>query len=686
MSYYAINLLGTIEVSCEGLPISFSYGKLKALLVYLCVEHYQPSTRSRLAGMLWPDQSQSGAQDSLRQAISRLRAEMKDRDRQPALFVVERDTIQLNPKADFVCDLFQFQEYIKQASAHHHRSLLSCLVCASLYKDAARLIRGDFLEDFYLSDSDLFENWITTLRERIRLLELDVLGNLAQIYDRQGDHHEVLNYSERLIAIDPYNETAYQLIMKSLARSGQRNQAVKVYKNLEQILESDLGISPSTDTVDLFKQIKTESEPPDPSHHEVLGLPAPLTPLVGREVELTELGIWLSDPDRRLINIIGPGGIGKTRFVNQAIRQVAGMFTAGAVYVSLSAPGTSLSLGDAVATSLGLPNRQGSSVFDEINAYFNHREVLLVLDGFEYYLTEADRVSKLLETHSGLVVLVTSRERLNLPGEWIFELGGLDVPPPSINKQSEAYSAVLLFCQVARQVNPSFTLTDSNRMAVGEICRLVGGIPLAIQLAAAWTRSLACQEIALEIQSGLDILSRRPGFISGDTEQSIRAVFEQSWHRLDPADQVIFQSLSVFRLGFDQDAACQVAGATVESLCRLIDHSLLRMSPEERYDLHDLLIQFGSEKLHQSGEENTVRQRHFMYFFNQAKENDQQLRQEGKLNAFLWLIREAGNLAEALNWSRINAPEHVPEMAGWAHFDYHQFGMHLLDQKKPSNE
>lgn len=685
MPHYAINLLGPLEVSCDGLPISFSYDKLRALLVYLCVEHHQPLVRSRLAGMLWPDQSQSGAQDSLRQAISRLRAEMKDRNQQPPLFLVERDSIQLNPKGNLVCDFFQFQEAIKQTTDHHHRNLLSCIICTSLYKDAARLIRGDFLEGFYLTDNDLFEDWISMIRERIRVQESMVLVNLAQFYERQGDHHTVLNYAERLIAIDPYNESAYRLIMLSMTRSGQRNQAVMVYHNLKQLLESDLGIFPSTDTQDLFNQIKAEKEPPNPSQQEIYGLPAPLAPLVGREVELAELWIWLSDPDRRLINIIGPGGIGKTRLVNQAIRQVAGMFANGVVYVSLSAPGISLSLADALATALRLPTKHDLSALDEVNAYFNHREILLVLDGFEYFLSEEDRVSKLLETHAGLVVLVTSRERLNLPGEWVFELGGLDVPPPSINKQLEAYSSVLLFCQAARQVNPSFALTDSNRMAVSEICRLVSGIPLAIQLAAAWTRSLACQEIALEIKRGLDILSRRPGLISGDTEESIRAVFEQSWHRLDPADQVIFQRLSVFRHGFDQDAARHVADATVESLSRLVDHSLVRMSLEERYDMHDLLIQFGSEKLHQSGEENSMRQRHFEYFFNRAKVNDYQLKQEGKLNAFLWLIRESGNLTEALNWSRINAPEYVPEMAGWAHFDYHQSGIHLLAQKKQTH-
>jgi predicted ATPase len=398
-------------------------------------------------------------------------------------------------------------------------------------------------------------------------------------------------------------------------------------------------------------------------------------------VELTELSIWLSDPDRRLINIFGPGGIGKTRMTIQATLQAVGMFANEVIYVNLAAPDPSLALTDAIADALRISIDPASNAWEHISAFFKGHESLLVLDGFEHFLAERERIFRLLEAHPGLVVLVTSRERLNLPGEWIFELGGLDVPQPFINEQLEAYSSVLLFCQTARQVSPSFTLTDSNRMAVSKICQLVGGIPLAIQLAAAWTRSLPCQEIASEIQNGLDILSRRPDWKSGDSEESIRAVFEQSWNRLDLSDQCIFQRLSVFRLGFDQDAAWHVAEATKESLCRLVDHSLLRMIQEDRYDLHDLLIQYGSEKLCQSGEEEVIRQHHFEYYYKRAKENDLQLKKEGKLNAFIWLIREAGNLAEALNRSRRTAPEYTSEMAGWTHFDYHQFGMHLLNQK-----
>lgn len=678
MPSLVINVLGPFTAVKDGQPVSFSYDKVRALLAYLCVEHSQPTPRARLAGLLWPDQPQATAQDSLRQAISRLRSALDDRDARPSFLIVERDSIQLNVNSSLTCDLFQFQEYLSRAAAHPHRRLPSCATCAGSYINAIQLIRGSFLEDLDLPDSDLFDNWVTGLRELIQIQALEMLGNLAHFYERQGDQQSVLKVTARLIALDPYNEPAHCLAMLALARSGQRSQAVTQYYHLKQALESELGISPSVETLALFEQIKAGNDLPDPSGLRVRGLPAPLTPLVGRVVELSELSIWISDPDRRLISVVGPGGIGKSRLVNQASRQAAAMFADGAIYVPLSRSG---SLADALAAALTLPGRAAAdaaeSTWSQVMAWFR-RETLLVLDGFEHLLAEREHVSQLLEAHAGLVILITTRERLNLAGEWVFTLGGLEVPPASITDRLEAYSSVLLYCQCASQVSQSFSLNDANRAAVSEICRLVGGIPLAIRLAAAWTRSLSCQEIAAEIRRGLDILSRQPGLAAENSENSVRAVFEQSWKRLDPPDRSVFQRLSVFRGGFDRRAAEQVAAAAVESLSRLLDQSLLRMNLEGRYHLHDLLIKFGAEKLQQSGEAAAVRQRHFEYYYTLAQENDRQLNQEGRLDAFLWLIREAENLAEALAWAQASAPDQAAALAGCIHTDFHQAGVHLF--------
>jgi predicted ATPase len=299
-------------------------------------------------------------------------------------------------------------------------------------------------------------------------------------------------------------------------------------------------------------------------------------------------------------------------------------------------------------------------------------------------LAGCERVAELLETTSGLVILTTTRQRLDLPGEWVFGLGGLDTPPPYMDKQMQAYSAVALFCRCAQQVDQSFEMTDANQTSIGEICRLVEGLPLAIRLAAAWARSLSCAEIAAEIRGSLDILSGQPGPGIERSQSSVRAVFEQSWTQLTPPDREVFQRLSIFRGGFDRPAAEHVAGATIETLTRLVDCSLLRMSHEGRYDLHDLLSQFGAEKLQQAGTETTTRRRYFEWYYSQVEKNEQMLNSRDTLNAFIWLIREAANLREALTWAQVNAPAQAGQLAIWMHSDFHQTGLHVLvQQNKP---
>jgi predicted ATPase len=317
-----------------------------------------------------------------------------------------------------------------------------------------------------------------------------------------------------------------------------------------------------------------------------------------------------------------------------------------------------------------------------VSAALQAQELLLVLDGFEYVLNERMRVAELLEAHAGLVVLVTTRQRLDLPGEWVFGLGGLDIPPAHMNRQLEAYSAVNLFCQCAQQGNQGFTLNDANRESIGEICQLVDGLPLAIRLAAAWTRSLSCAEIAAEIRRGLDILSAQlpPG--AEESQSSVRAVFEQSWNRLEPAERDVFACLSVFRGGFDRGAAEQVAGASIAVLTRLVDQSLLRMSAEGRYDLHDLLSQFGAEKLRQAGAEADALRRHFDWYYTQAEQNERMLHGAHALKAFIWLVREAANLRESLAWGHAHEPEQADRLAGWMHAEFHQMGVHVLEREK----
>lgn len=690
MARLEIHLLGPFTVTKDGQPVVFAYDKVRALLAYLVVEtghsasggYSSPISRPRLAGLLWPDQPQNAAQDSLRQALSRLRSLIDDRNTLSPFLQIGRDSIQIKRGSSVQIDLDVFEDALGRVAAHHHRSFAACTTCAALLKKADQLLLGDFLEDLSLPDSDLFENWVTTQRERIRIQALGLFSGLAQYYERRSEPECSLAYATRQINLDPYHEPAHRQMMLALVRSGQRSQAVLHFHRLKQLLEDDLGILPTDETLALFETIRQGNDLPIQVSAQVNNLPMPLTPLVGRVVELSELAVWLSDPDRRLISIVGPGGVGKTLLAIEAVRQAVGMFAGGAVYVPLirsdrETKGTAL--GDAIAGALGLTGMKDP--WPQVLEACRKQEMLLVLDGFEHALAERERVAQLLEANAGLVILTTTRQHLDLAGEWIFGLGGLDIPPLNMDNQLEAYSAVSLFCYFARQVNQSFVLNDANRSSIGEICRFVEGLPLAIRLAAAWTRSLPCPDIAVEIRRSLDILTSRNGPRKDDRQSSVRAVFEQSWNQLAPTDREIFSRLSIFHGGFERAAAEAVCGATAEALARMVDQSLLRMSNEGRYDMHDLLSQFGAEKIKQSGEEEAIHRRHFDWYCAKAEQNEQALHGDGSLNAFIWLIREAPNLREALVWGQANDSENAARLASWMHSDFHQTGLHVFVQQ-----
>jgi DNA-binding SARP family transcriptional activator/predicted ATPase len=694
MSQLVIEMLGPFVVTKDGQRVAFTYDKLRALLAYLAVESGASGSgrggisRSRLAGLLWPDQTHTAAHASLRQALSRLRSLIDDRDARPPFLLVERATIQVNRDSTVQVDLDAFRETLARVAAHHHRNWLACPTCTALLESAGRLVRGDFLEDLYLPDGDLFESWASTWRERIKIQTLNLFAQIARIHERRGDPDQALAYAGRQIEIDPYHEPAHRQMMQALVRSGKRSQAIQHFNNLRRLLADELHILPGDETMALFDTIRQGAPLPESASVLVRNLPALLPRLVGRTVELSELKTWLSDPNRRLISVVGPGGVGKTRLVTEVVQQTAGIFADGVVYVplvpvthvthmadrtefSLAAPPP---LAGSVAAALGLP---GAADWPQALAALRNQEVLLALDGIEHGLAERERITELLAANARLVVLTTSRERLALPGEWVFGLGGLDTSPAHMDSHLESYSAGAFFCECARQVNPAFVLNDANRSSVGEICRLVDGLPLALRLAAAWVRSLSCAEIAAEIGRGLDILSGLAG--ADDGQGGVRGVFEQSWRRLAALDQRVFARLAVFRGGFERASAKYVAGASLESLARLVDHSLLRMNLEGRYDVHDLLSQFGAEKLVQAGEEESTRRRHFEWYRVRAEENDQLLKSKDALSAFVWLIREAANLREALAWAQAYAPDQASQLARCMHSDFHQWGLHRWD-------
>src|SRR5262249_11094821 len=329
--------------------------------------------------------------------------------------------------------------------------------------------------------------------------------------------------------------------------------------------------------------------PPTPTHN----LPAALTPLVGRAGELDQLAAWLTRPDCRLITLVGTGGVGKTGLALELARAHLASFSDGVYFVSLAPLASADALASAIVRALDLAVQAGDLTAALVRA-LRHKQILLVLDNFEHLLDGVGLVLELLQAAPGLRIVATSRERLNVRGEQCYAVQGLEYKP-SATATDVAPPAVRLFAQSAQRVQPEFSVSEANLPELMRIGRLTLGMPLALELAAAWVELLPLAEIAAQIERSADFLATDMHDLP-ERQRSMRAVFDWSWQLLRPDEQRIFRQLAVFRGGFTIAAAQTVAEASLRSLLRLVEKSLLQID-EGYYKIHELLRQFAAEQL-----------------------------------------------------------------------------------------
>ena len=378
-------------------------------------------------------------------------------------------------------------------------------------------------------------------------------------------------------------------------------------------------------------------------------LPAQPTPFVGRERELAEIAAHLANPDCRLLTLIGPGGIGKTRLALEAAAARAPSFPDGVGFVPLAPVSAADYLLSTVAEGLKFSFYGGEDPRVQLLNYLSDRRMLLVMDNFEHLLDGAGLLAEILGVAPQVKLLVTSQERLNLHGEWLYEVQGMRVPP-SESEDAETYGSIKLFLQSARRVDAGFQLSPQARAAVVRICELVAGMPLGIELAAAWVRALSCAEIAGEIERNLSFLRTTMRDVP-ERHRSVQAVFDHAWGRLAGDERDVFRKLSVFWGGFQREAAEQVAGATLPLLSALVDKSLLRRSASGRYEMHELLRKYAQKKLKETGEAEAVWARHRDYFLRLAEEAEPGLRRADQLEWLARLETEHDNFRAAMKWS-----------------------------------
>lgn len=406
-----------------------------------------------------------------------------------------------------------------------------------------------------------------------------------------------------------------------------------------------LGVSNRVQATLVSQKLNLDSEPTTTS--APTQFPLALMAFVGRSKTIGILCQLLTD--HRLITLVGMGGIGKTRLALEVARHFPQRGNFVPHFVPLAHITHSSGVMQAIGDSLGIAARHEGNVRKLVVDYLLRVPTLLILDNFEHLNDAVPLVESLLRSVPEIRLLVTSRERLHLYGETVFPLDGLSVTQTHPEKNSEA---VELFLNRAQHADATFHPDDQQWASIADICKLLQGIPLAIEQAASWIHVMNPSDILAEIKHGLGILRTETTGIES-RHRSMRAVIESSWQRLPPLEQEVLMCLSVFYGGFSREAAEMVARADLDTLSSLLAKSFVAHRGDQRYDLHEIHRQYAFEKLVESDRVASVRERHAKYYVDMVCRLAPQRwhMSEAQIEAMGRLDADYANIRAAVHWS-----------------------------------
>lgn len=626
-----VHLLGQVRIQDEAGLHRPPLDKRLGLLAHLaCADHWV--ARDRLAFLFWPDVPDRRARTNLRSLLSRLR-------RLPG-----RDGVEVEPSR------------VRWRGGSDVRAFREA-VAARAWSRAVQAYEGELLRGAEFAGVGELGAWLAAEREALRESYRRALLAWCEHVIPGDEARDAARRLEALLAEDPLDEDAALRAMGLREACGDRRRALRLGHDLRRHL-AELEVEPREATERLLARLESGeagagSAVGAGSSAENVGdrhLPGSLTPFVARERERRELAERLAQDDCRLLTVTGLGGVGKTRLALRVAADMAQRYREGARFVAL---GTKRSLQDvavAIAHALeaALPgDEEADRVLPEA---LRNRHALLVLDDLDPRVAPASLLAELLNRCTGIDLLVTARERLDLGEEWLYPVTGMAQPDPDGEAEAaRGADALRLFVDAAQRVEPRFRLRESDLPAAARVCALVEGLPLGLELAAAWVRALPLSELADELEGNLDLLRRKPRG-AGDRHQSVRAALEHSWARLEAGEAEAFMMLSVFHGGFRRDAAAEIAGVGVAQLAALVDRSLLRLSPEGRYDFHPLVGRYARAKLAERPDaERSARLRHRAHYVRWVGEAAQRFERQGSVGNARRMVEEYPNVREALD-------------------------------------
>ena len=688
-------VLGSLEVVEGDRPVALGGPQQRALLAVLLVHRGESVSSDRLIDALWGEQAPASAVKIVQGYVSNLRRVLGDG------LLVTRGGGYLLQAEPGQTDLDRFESLV----AEGRRALQEgdAPTAAARLRDALGLWRGPPLADL------AYESFA---QAEIARLEESRLAALADRIDAElalGEHARLVGELEALVREHPLRERLVGQLMLALYRSGRQADALETYRRAREWL-SELGLEPGPALRELEQSILrqdqslafTRTAPPDErSSRSALAVPllAQIPPrgpsVIGREGELEELGRLLADASIPLLTVTGTGGTGKTTLAVEAARRVAAGFADGVPVAWLASITEECQFVPELARVLGIELSARESGLQTIARALRGQQRLLVLDNFEHVLAAAPAVAELLAWCPHLKVLVTSRAPLRVSLERVFHVRGLAVPGSDDESSVDALRqcpASALFIERASAVDPTFELTDEYASSIADICRYLGGLPLAIELAAGRTRVLAPDVLLSDLKRSLLDLS--DGMRDApERHHTLRSTIEWSQNLLSTIERMVFARLAVFRGSFALDGAVPVCGlrlsevAVVDAITGLLDSSLLARArtegSEDRFGMMETIRAYAQDQLDAAEDADQLRRRHAEYYARLAEQAEVELRGAGQLAWLARLDADLANLRAVLDWSLASADcgpglriagalttywqvrEQVPEILGW---------------------
>ncbi|MBL8314453.1 MAG: tetratricopeptide repeat protein [Rubrivivax sp.] len=548
--------------------VAFAPERRFQLLLLLALEHGQWLDRDRIAALLWPAHALNEARRNLRKVVFRARA------------VPGAQALEANDHAlrwHIRTDVQALQEACRRGDAVHGLALRRGAPLQGVDDPG----NGALAEVLAAARERIDEVWLNAAHEQLRAQTLPPAQAVA---------------ARRILEVDALDEPAMAALLKAETASGRPAEAQAAYRRYAARLVQELGVEPSRALRDLVHGAPppTGAGPSPPQRRTS-------DAFVGRGLELAEAQALLGQPACRALTLLGPGGIGKSRLAQQLRARCAARFAGGVHWVALQDTAQLPAALASLAQTLGIATQDTGDPIDQILRQLPQEPLLLVLDNAEHLGGLPEVLQRLLDGAPALVLLLTSRARLQLRNEWVLPLAGLAVPDEDSRdlEAAASFDAVRLFEQCALAAQRDFVLAR-HLPAVIEIVEAVGGMPLAIELAAGWVRLLPPEQVAQDLRGSIDLLERDPAArnaLARPDHASLRAVLDGTWQLLAPREREALARLSVFQGGFMRAAAQAVAACSLPLLSSLVDKGLLTVGEAGRFAMHPVVAAFAAERL-----------------------------------------------------------------------------------------